>query len=295
MLTTIHFIINPISGNGKNKLTQEGVVGFFSPEKFEVKIKKTLKPNHASSLTHESIKEGADVVVACGGDGTINEIASCLVGSRVKLGIVPMGSGNGLASTLKIPKQVKDALKVINKLKSTKIDVGYLNNHYFFSNTGIGFDAKVINYYAQTRKRRLTSYLRASALAFIHNNPSALVKINTPARSFNLRPFMVFASNTNEMGYGTSLTPNASTQDGMLDVVVVEPLNRLEIIYFSLLLLIKKPQSLKKAHYFLTENIEIRSLDKEGFLIQIDGESKQIETNLINIGAQRNALSVLVP
>lgn len=106
---------------------------------------------------------------------------------------------------------------------------------------------------------------------------------------------MVFASNTNEMGYGTSLTPNASTQDGMLDVVVVEPLNRLEIIYFSLLLLIKKPQSLKKAHYFLTENIEIRSLDKEGFLIQIDGESKQIETNLINIGAQRNALSVLVP
>ena len=293
--TSIHFIVNPISGNGNNLITPKLVSGVFNFDEFKIKIKQTQRPKHAKELALKSIKEGADVIVACGGDGTVNEIASSLVGSNVKLGIVPMGSGNGLASALKIPKSISGALNVIKNSNSTQIDVGEINKHYFFSNTGIGFDANVINNYSKTNQRRLGSYLKASLLTFFNNPPSLSVKITTESKSLRLKPFMVFVSNSNEMGYDISLTPKASIQDGMLDAIIVEPLNKLEIIYFGFLLLIKRPQSFKKAHYFLTKNLEITNLEKGGVLAQIDGESVQIKANQINIQIKQAALSVVAP
>jgi len=293
--TSIHFIVNPISGNGNNLITPKLVSGVFNFDEFRVKIKQTQRPKHAKELALKSIKEGADVIVACGGDGTVNEIASSLVGSNVKLGIVPMGSGNGLASALKIPKSIPGALNVIKNSNSTQIDVGEINKQYFFSNTGIGFDANVINNYSKTNQRRLGSYLKASLLTFFNNPPSLSVKITTESKSLRLKPFMVFVSNSNEMGYDISLTPKASIQDGMLDAIIVEPLNKLEIIYFGFLLLIKRPQSFKKAHYLLIKNLEITNLEKGGVLAQIDGESVQIKANQINIQIKQDALSVVVP
>jgi len=293
--TSIHFIVNPISGNGNNLITPKLVSGVFNFDEFKVKIKQTQRPKHAKELALKSIKEGADVIVACGGDGTVNEIASSLVGSNVKLGIVPMGSGNGLASALKIPKSISGALNVIKNSNSTQIDVGEINKHYFFSNTGIGFDANVINNYSKTKQRRLGSYLRASLLTFFNNPPSLSVKITTESKSLRLKPFMVFVSNSNEMGYDISLTPKASIQDGMLDAIIVEPLNKLEIIYFGFLLLIKRPQSFKKAHYLLIKNLEITNLEKGGVLAQIDGASVQIKANQINIQINQAALLVVVP
>lgn len=293
--TSIHFIVNPISGNGNNLITPKLVSGVFNFDEFKVKIKQTQRPKHAKELALKSIKEGADVIVACGGDGTVNEIASSLVGSNVKLGIVPMGSGNGLASALKIPKSISGALNVIKNSNSTQIDVGEINKHYFFSNTGIGFDANVINNYSKTKQRKLGSYFKASLLTFFNNPPSLSVKITTESKSLRLKPFMVFVSNSNEMGYDISLTPKASIQDGMLDAIIVEPLNKLEIIYFGFLLLIKRPQSFKKAHYFLTKNLEITNLEKGGVLAQIDGESVQIKAKQINIQINQAALLVVVP
>ena len=271
------------------------VFSVFPSNEFKVEINKTLNPTHATELTNKHIANGADIIVACGGDGTINEIANCLVGSSVKLGIVPMGSGNGLASSLKIPKSITEALKVIKKLNSTKIDVGEINKHFFFSNTGIGFDANVINNYSKTKQRGLISYLRASFNTFLHNPTPLFLEIKTDSKILSLKPFIVFVSNTNEMGYDISLTPKASIQDGMLDAIVVESLNKLEIIYFAFLLLIRKPQSFKKAHYFLTQNLEIKNLGVGGMLAQIDGESKEITTNPINITIRKSALSVIIP
>jgi len=294
-LTSIYFIVNPISGTGKNKLTPEMVSSVFPSNEFKVEINKTLNPTHATELTNKHIANGADIIVACGGDGTINEIANCLVGSRVKLGIVPMGSGNGLASSLKIPKSITEALKVIKKLNSTKIDVGEINKHFFFSNTGIGFDANVLNNYSKTKQRGLISYLRASFNTFLHNPTPLFLEIKTDSKTLSLKPFIVFVSNTNEMGYDISLTPKASIQDGMLDAIVVESLNKLEIIYFAFLLLTRKPQSFKKAHYFLTQNLEIKNLGVGGMLAQIDGESKEISSNPINITIRKSALSVIIP
>ena len=110
-----------------------------------------------------------------------------------------------------------------------------------------------------------------------------------------MKPFMVFVSNSNEMGYDISLTPKASIQDGMLDVIMVDSLNKIEIIYFAILLLLKNPQKFKKAHYFLTKNIEITNLLSGSVLTQIDGESKQIDSNTLKIRIIKDALSVIIP
>ena len=294
-ITTIHFIVNPISGKGKNSLDPAMVLRVFNPKTFKIEITETLKPSHAIELSLESIKKGVDIIVACGGDGTINEVAGCLIGTSVKLGIIKFGSGNGLATTLNIPKNSEDALRVIKQGITTKIDAGEINNHYFFSNSGIGFDANVINNYSNTKKRQLASYLKASLSTFFSKPPPLSIEIAINSELFSLKPFMVFVSNSNEMGYDISLTPKASIQDGMLDVIIVETLNKLEIIYFAFLLLIKKPQKFKKAHYFLTKNIEITNLLNGSVLTQIDGESRQIDSNTLKISIKKEALSVIIP
>jgi YegS/Rv2252/BmrU family lipid kinase len=287
--------VNPISGKGKNSLDPAMVLRVFNPKTFKIEITETLKPSHAIELSLESIKKGVDIIVACGGDGTINEVAGCLIGTSVKLGIIKFGSGNGLATTLNIPKNSEDALRVIKQGITTKIDAGEINNHYFFSNSGIGFDANVINNYSNTKKRQLASYLKASLSTFFSKPPPLSIEIAINSELFSLKPFMVFVSNSNEMGYDISLTPKASIQDGMLDVIIVETLNKLEIIYFAFLLLIKKPQKFKKAHYFLTKNIEITNLLNGSVLTQIDGESRQIDSNTLKISIKKEALSVIIP
>ena len=287
--------MNPISGKGKNSLDPAMVLRVFNPKTFKIEITETLKPSHAIELSLESIKKGVDIIVACGGDGTINEVAGCLIGTSVKLGIIKFGSGNGLATTLNIPKNSEDALRVIKQGITTKIDAGEINNHYFFSNSGIGFDANVINNYSNTKKRQLASYLKASLSTFFSKPPPLSIEIAINSELFSLKPFMVFVSNSNEMGYDISLTPKASIQDGMLDVIIVETLNKLEIIYFAFLLLIKKPQKFKKAHYFLTKNIEITNLLNGSVLTQIDGESRQIDSNTLKISIKKEALSVIIP
>ncbi len=111
----IHFILNPIAGSGNNNLDLALLKKHFNPEDFTIAVKPTGYKKHAIKLTQDSIAENADVIVACGGDGTINEVASCLVNSTIILGIVPIGSGNGLASNLNIPKNLNKALALIKK------------------------------------------------------------------------------------------------------------------------------------------------------------------------------------
>ncbi|MGC1633723.1 MAG: acylglycerol kinase family protein, partial [Gelidibacter sp.] len=134
-MKNIHFIVNPAAGSGNHLITQEFLENFFEKEGYAITIKNSDYKKHAQALTQSSITEGADIIVACGGDGTVNEVASCLVSTNITLGIIPLGSGNGLASNLKIPKTIESAIALIKTKSVKKIDVGLINEHYFFSNT----------------------------------------------------------------------------------------------------------------------------------------------------------------
>ena len=289
----IHFILNPIAGKGNNELDLALLNKHFDKEFYHYIIKPTCYKKHAIALTQESLAQKADIIVACGGDGTINEVASCLVNSTIPLGIIPIGSGNGLASNLNIPKNIDKALELI-KIKHTRlIDVGRLNHNYFFSNTGIGFDAQVIKHYEASNERTISSYIKATVISLKKvNNKIADVETTINDKTMQHKPFLIFISNTNEMGYNVSLTPKALLDDGKLDVLIVPKLSFFKIVLFTLLMLIKRHNILKEVQIFQTKNIKI-SNKKTIFQIQIDGEFSIIKNRNIDISILERALTVI--
>lgn len=272
MRTNIHFIVNPIAGKGKNELSEALLETYFPKTEYSVSIKKTKFVQHASALTKTSIEEGAQIIIACGGDGTINEVASCLVNTSVILGILPMGSGNGLASNLKIPKNVKKALAIIKTQNVIAIDTGTINEEPFFSNTGVGFDAHVIADFEESTTRQLFSYVQSTLRTLKNYHYKNLVELKYNETTELISPFLLFISNSNEMGYKMSLTPRASLQDGLLDVVVVPKLSNFKLFLFAILFFFKKHHWLKEVRFKQVTALEIKSLDGSILRAQKDGE-----------------------
>lgn len=292
-MINIHFIVNPIAGPGNAFLTKEELQPYFIRGVHELTIKVTEYKAHATKLTLESISENATIIVACGGDGTINEVATCLIGKNIALGIVPMGSGNGLASNLKIPKKRRKALEIIRDKHTEYIDVGSINGRYFFSNTGVGFDASLIKNYESSEKRTILGYISACVTTFrnIKKNQPLSISINSELPMIN--PFMVLVSNSNEMGYKLSLTPKASLQDGKLDVLVIKKINRLKMLWLGILILIRKVHWLKESKSFQATNVRLIRNHADFFDTQIDGEHNRMNTNKLDISILEQSLCVL--
>lgn len=290
----IHFIVNPIAGSGKLPLAQELLEPYFITGRHRLTVKHSEYKRHAIDLTKESIAENADIIVACGGDGTINEVASCLVDTSIPLGIVPMGSGNGLASNLRIPKNLRQALAIIKDRQSVKIDVGQINDRLFFSNMGIGFDASVIKNYESSQKRTLFGYLNACFTSFrdIGKKNNLSVRINDMNRLVD--PFIIMISNSNEMGYNLSLTPKASLQDGLLDVLIISKIGRLKMLWLGILILFRRVYWLKEAKSFQTKELRLSRYDAENFESQIDGELHEIDDRMLQISVKEKSLRILV-
>ncbi len=271
MKTNIHFIINPIAGKGKNELSEALLETYFPKTEYSVSIKKTEFVLHATALTKKSIEEGAQIIVACGGDGTINEVASCLVNTSVILGILPMGSGNGLASNLKIPKNINKALTIIKNQNVIAIDTGTINGEPFFSNTGVGFDAHVISDFEKNTTRHLFSYVQSTLRTLKKFHYKNVVELKYNETTELISPFLLFVSNSNEMGYKMSLTPRASLQDGLLDLVIVPELSHFKLFIFTILFLFKKHHWMKEVRFKQIASLQIRSLDDIILKTQKDG------------------------
>ncbi|MGM5470771.1 diacylglycerol/lipid kinase family protein [Flavobacteriaceae bacterium LMO-SS05] len=292
-LTHIHFIVNPIAGSGKNEIHLDLLHQFFEPEQYTVIIKYSEYPKHATTLTLDSINEGATIIVACGGDGTINEVARCLVNSKVALGIMAMGSGNGLASNLNIPRNINKALLLLKNQNIRKIDVGRLNDNYFFSNAGLGIAANVVKHYEKSRKRKLFSYLKASLRSLSELKEDNLIQVTAENQTVLLNPLMLFISNSNQLGYKVSLTPKASLQDGLLDIILVRKTSRFRTLLFGLLILFKKHQILQEVKSFQTNKAKLSRQNKNYFHSQIDGEYFTVNEKSISISVLEKSLCVI--
>lgn len=290
----VHFIVNPIAGAGNNQLTAAYLNSFFEENRYAITIKYSDYKKHSKALTKASIEEGAHIIVACGGDGTINEVASCLVGTAIVLGIIPFGSGNGLASHLKIPKNIENAILLIKNESVIKLDVGRINKKYFFSNTGSGFDANVIKHYERSKKRKFISYIQATFKAFKElQNTKKLIHISINDEWIYENPFMIFISNSNELGYKFSLTPKASLQDGFLDVMIVPKMGKLKTFLLGLLILVKKQHWLKEVKNYQDKHIKITQNEGHFLETQIDGELHSINADTISISILEKSLNVI--
>ena len=291
----IHFILNPISGQGQNQLNIDLISTVLTKQDYEVVLKVSQHKNNIDSLTKLSIKENADVIVACGGDGTINKVATHLVNTQTPLGIIKFGSGNGLAAHLGIPNELLSALEVIKNNNMTKIDVGVVNQHFFFSNMSAGVAAKVINDYTHYKKRQFISYLRATLKALWAKIPPLKVELDIDGIKKTISPLVLFVSNSNEMGYSVSFTPKASLEDGKLDVVLSEQLSFFQKLRFVQQIVFMKNKIFNKAEYYLIEKMKVTNKKESHFLIQFDGESVVIDSKELEISVRKAALNVIVP
>ncbi|SCX86294.1 diacylglycerol/lipid kinase family protein [Flavobacterium caeni] len=293
-MTYLHFIVNPISGNGKHHLGETMLRQFFPESEYRIAVDYTKHKGHAKTLTESIIKLHPDCIVACGGDGTISEVASGLVDSVIKLAIVPVGSGNGLASNLGIPQSVPAALDTIKNGTVAFIDVGKVNQRYFFSNMGIGVDAKIIKRYERTGKRTLSAYIAATLRESFRFAPrQTMLAYNNQIDS--QMPFLLFVSNSNEMGYGMSLTPEAKLNDGKLDLLLVPQISLFRKLQLGYSVLSKKTKRFSKSTHTTFTNLVLEQQETIYMDVQIDGEFHNLKTNKLTIDVLHKALRVVVP
>jgi diacylglycerol kinase (ATP) len=224
-IRTIAFIINPKSGTDRIKSIKQAILKFLPEQLFKVEIYATEFAGHATGLAKTLASTGLyETIVAVGGDGTVNEVAKGLIGSTTSLGIIPKGSGNGLARACGIPLKLEGALQVIAKGYIKNIDAGQLNQHIFLSNCGTGLDATVALACKQSEKRGLLMYINTTNSIFWKYKPLNYT-INYDGSTLNTKAIMISVANGNEFGYGFKIAPTASLNDGWLDVIIIKPLN----------------------------------------------------------------------
>ena len=229
----IAFIVNPNSGTIKKKSglieRLEEVCKKETRGLFEVQTYFTEGPGHATSLAQHAVLEKVDLCIAIGGDGTMNETAIGLLGSETSLGIIPIGSGNGLARHLGISLEPEIAIKQLIQGKSTWMDVGKIAEHYFFLAAGIGFEGTVSKLFSQQKKRGFSQYLKSAAKAFWFYKPLEISINNRKTKIFTL----TFA-NGSQYGNNAFIAPGASIFDRLLNVTQISPFPFLrsgELIY----------------------------------------------------------------
>ncbi|MDB5118486.1 MAG: diacylglycerol kinase [Mucilaginibacter sp.] len=212
------FIINPISG-GKRK---DGVPQLI--DKYldgEATIVFTHGVSHASEVAAEAIDK-YDLVVAVGGDGTVNEIASALVGSNAVLGVVPCGSGNGLSRFLGIPMDMQRSIENLNYGKAIKIDSAQANGKPFFNMAGMGFDAHIAEVFAHGKKRGFITYIKSALQEIIKYKPQTY-QLEIDGVAYERTAFMLSFANSSQYGNNAHISPQASVQDGLIDVCIIKP------------------------------------------------------------------------
>ncbi len=218
----IWFIVNPISGGRKKAELPELIASHLDHEKFDYNIIQTEYKGHAIDLAKQAIEMGIDIVCAVGGDGSVHEVGTTLIGSNTQLAIIPLGSGNGLARHMKIPLKIKKSLECINSGKYIVMDTLRVNNKPILGFGGYGFDALIAKKFASSRKRGFSSYVKLVLKEVFKYNPIN-VSIDANGQVRKLPVFLCTIANTSEFGNGFVVSPKSDATDGKFEVVILKP------------------------------------------------------------------------
>lgn len=224
----ILFIINPKSGILNKKNIPDVIETNIDHNRYELFIEYTLYAGHATEIAASAVKNGFDVVVAVGGDGTINEIARSLVHTDTSLGVVPCGSGNGFARHLGIPVDISKSIEFINKAQSVTVDYGKLNGNPFFCACGVGFDALVSADFANSTYRGMVSYVQKTLADWVDYKPE-VYEIVADSVKKKYKAFLIACGNASQYGNNAYITPFASMRDGLLSVSILTPFTPVEV------------------------------------------------------------------
>lgn len=222
MKKKILYIVNPISGTRSKRTIAKEAETLTNRDVYDVNVCFTDYKGHASILTKEAVAQGLDVVVAVGGDGTVNEVARALVHSNTALGILPCGSGNGLARHLHIPLNPVKAIEIINQAMVQDLDYGTINDRPFFCTCGVGFDALISEKFAEAGRRGLLTYAENTLRQSLVYKPETYT-IEFPDGTDRCKAFLIACANASQYGNDAYIAPQASMKDGLFNVVVMEP------------------------------------------------------------------------
>jgi len=292
MSEQITLIVNPISGGRKNKNElQKYVSDYLSKNGNQVTLKTTTRRGEAKEFAHHAVQDSDDLVVVVGGDGTLNEVASGLVGSEVAMGIIPMGSGNGLARTLRIPQNIEKACKLISEGDRVKIDMGKANGRFFALVAGVGFDAAVGKRFDEHHKRGPISYFYIGTKEFFLYKPET-VTISFDDHSLEVEPFLIAVANGQQYGNNAIIAPDAKLNDGLLDITIIH-----DISFFQLMRALPKVFSGRLKHYPNADFYQAKSvrIQRSGpGVLNVDGEPVD-EQSVIEISILPKCLKIIAP
>jgi len=222
MKTKILFIINPISGVGKKRNLPALIEKNIDKSLFDYTISTTEYRKHAKQLAYQSAMDGCDVVCAVGGDGSVHEVGTALIGTNTKLAIIPAGSGNGLARHLKIPLNIEKAIRNINQMNSLKIDTVLVNDKPFLNAGGYGLDAVIAKKFNEANKRGFSNYIKLVAKEFVKYNPvNVTIDINGEVKQ--LPVLLCTIANASEFGNGFCVSPKSDVTDGKIELCLLKP------------------------------------------------------------------------
>lgn len=290
-MRTVLAIINPIAGVRPKDEVPTLLRQVLTPEDFDLTIRYTEYAGHASVLATEAVRQGVDTVIAVGGDGTINETAKSLVGSPVKFGIVPMGSGNGLARHIQIPLDLTHAIECIRDGHFEPIDYGTVNDHIFFCTAGVGFDAQVSAKFAEMGSRGPISYMR-SVMSLVKNYKPKTYVIQTDDGRVREKAVLIAIGNASQWGNNVFITPHASMQDGQLDVTLIKPFPIIELAHILVQLLSRQITNNSNTLSFRSENLRIIMPHRD--VVHVDGEPIPMD-GVLDIRTHAGQLNIICP
>lgn len=287
----IIFIVNPISGTQGKEVILNLLDEKIDKERYSWEVVYTEKAGHAIEIAAQAAENKADAVIAIGGDGTINEIGRSLVHTETALGIIPCGSGNGLARHLHIPMEPKKALEIINDGVIDIIDYGKINGTDFFCTCGVGFDAFVSLKFANAGKRGLLTYLEKTLQESLTYQPETY-ELETEDGSYKYKAFLIACGNASQYGNNAYITPQATITDGLMDVTILEPFTVLDVPSLAFQLFNKTIDQNSRIKTFRCKKLRIHR-SKPG-VVHFDGDPMQAEEN-VDIELIQRGLRVIVP
>lgn len=293
MKEKILFIVNPISGHHDKSNFPSIVEKLIDNDKYDYTITLTEYGGHAVELTKQAIDNQYDIIVAVGGDGTINEVATTMIGASQTFAIVPYGSGNGLARHLHLPlKPDKIITEVINKGVKSKIDTAAMNGVPYISIAGVGFDAIIADFFAQDPHRGIKTYVKLVTKEYLHFQPKKYHLILDGKEEIDCEPFFISFANSNQFGSNAVVSPTASLNDGLLDVCIFKKPNMLQVPYVATRLLTKK---IDRTHFVdIHKAQKIQVIRENDEIANIDGEAVMMPKD-ITVEINPLSLNILLP
>ena len=263
------FVMNLISGTSSKAGVPDLIENNLDKEKFDYEIVVTEYAGHASEIASHAKDNGVDLVVAVGGDGTVNEVARAIVHSNTALGIMPCGSGNGLARHLLLPMNLRKSLDIINAFDVHDLDYGIINGHPFFCTCGMGFDAFVSQKFAEAGKRGPITYAENILREGLKYKPETYV-LEDENGTNQYKAFLISCANASQYGNNAYIAPQASMSDGLIDVIIMEPFDVFEAPQISIDMFNKTLDKNSKIKTFRCKKLHIHR-SKPG-VIHYDGD-----------------------